>query len=56
MEVEEKTVYRRREIFGDTAYLFWRWQDWSDWTLEAPAAGENTQMEQRVVYRYIQED
>ena len=56
VEVEEKTVYRSREIFGDTAYLFWRWQDWTDWTLDALEADEDMELEQRVVYRYIQED
>lgn len=52
--VEEKTVYRSREIFGENAYHFWRWQDWSDWTLTAPTEeDENAEYEERIVYRYI---
>ena len=55
VEVEEKLVYRSREIFGDTVYCFWRWADWSDWDLETTAEldGEDVALEERIVYRYI---
>lgn len=53
MEVENKLVYRSREIFGDTVYRFWRWADWTEWGLEPAQEGEDVTMEERIVYRYI---
>lgn len=50
-EIQEKTQYRSRDIYGDTKYLFWRW---GDWRLEQPAASEAdaSEMETCVIYRF----
>lgn len=54
VEVEQKQMWRSRDIFGDTIYRFWRWSDWTEWALEsAVAESEEVTLEKRVVYRYI---
>lgn len=53
-EVEERVVYRSREIYGDTIYRYWRWTSWSDWTLDPPGSHQpEVEYEKRVVYRYL---
>ena len=51
-EIQEKTQYRSRDIYGDTKYLFWRW---SEWRLEQPATSEAdaSDTETCVMYRFV---
>lgn len=54
VEVEEKTIYRSRDIYGEVGYRFWKWSDWSDWILKKPEETDEVDVESRMVYRYIQ--
>lgn len=51
-EVEDRTVYRSREIYGDTVYCYWRWGEWSEWGLENQTEDINNETESCVVYRF----
>lgn len=54
IEVEEKSIYRIRDIYGEVGYRFWKWSDWSDCVLEKQIDGEDTEVECCMVYRYVQ--
>ena len=53
VEVEERTLYRIRDIYGDVGYRFRKWSDWSDWTLEKLTEGEDTEVDRCVAFRFI---
>lgn len=36
-----------------TTRHFYKWNDWSDWSVEAPLADSNREIEEKTVYRYI---
>ena len=52
VEVEEKSVYRVRDIYGDVGYRFWKWSDWGELTQERPAEEQDREVENCRVYRY----